>query len=111
MSDWPETSFKIAMKLITGVWRTVKKWIRNFNNRTESSKVWNRSHRAEGYFLFLKKIICGCNNRLDQAEQKISKPEDKSLEIIQLRAKRKKEEKEKEFKGLIEHYRVDQYMQ
>ena len=61
--------------------------------------------------MYLKKIISGCNNRLDQAEQKISKPEDKSLEIIQLRAKRKKEEKEKEFKGLIEHYQVDQYMQ
>jgi len=30
-----------------------------------------------------------CNNRLDQAEQKIRKLEDKSLEIIQLREKRK----------------------
>ena len=64
----------MVIRMLTEFGRRMDKYGKSFNKETENIRKSNRSHRAKEYNYSTKITLKGFNNRLDEVEQQVERP-------------------------------------
>ena len=92
INNFHNKEFKVKIiKILTEFGRRLHENSGNINKDRKYKKVPSRSHRTEEYNNCTKNTQGGFDSRLGEAEDRISKLEDRAVELSQPSSKKKKE--------------------